>query len=127
MGKGVHIPSGYGKQQGFCPLNRDAEMGREGRDAGTFLKGQHTNCICSQLPWATAEGGQSRLEPCEESLGLLVALGRDMKGQLPGCLCSVMPPHCNSSLSWTEYLPSMRHQPYLLNSFLPHPVELLPS
>ena len=36
------------------------------------------------------EGGQSELETYEESLEL-VALGKELKGQLPGSLCSVIP------------------------------------
>ena len=36
------------------------------------------------------EGRQSRLEPREESLGLM-ALGKELKGQPPGFLCSVIP------------------------------------
>ena len=62
----MKITSGCEKQQGFCLPGRDAE---------SLLKGE--NFICSYLPRALAEGGQSGLEKLEESLGL-VSLGREL-------------------------------------------------
>ena len=52
-------------------------------DAESLLKGTTQNFVCSHLPWALAEGGQSGLEMLEENLGLVV-LGRELKEQLPG-------------------------------------------
>ena len=48
------------------------------------------NFICSHLPWAPTEEVQSGLETCEENL-VLVALGRELKGQPPGSLCAIIP------------------------------------
>ena len=48
------------------------------------------NLVCSHLPWDPAEGEQSGLETLEKTLGL-VALGRELKKQLPGSLCWVIP------------------------------------
>ena len=60
------------------------------RDTKSLLKGQHTKFYLQPLTRAPEEGQQSILEPHEKSLEL-VALGRELKGQLPGSLCSVIP------------------------------------
>lgn len=46
--------------------------------------------MCSHLPCALAERGQSGLELCEEN-PWLVALWIEFKGQLPGFLCKSFP------------------------------------
>ena len=80
-GKGTQITYGCEKQQGFCPSERDSWRNRDP------LKGPtQKNSICSHLPWAPAQGGQSGLETQEESLEL-VALGRYLREQPPGSLC----------------------------------------
>ena len=56
-----------------------------GGDAESLLTNTQ-NSICSHLPWALAEGGLSGLEMCEDNLWL-VALGKELKEQLPGSLC----------------------------------------
>ena len=55
-------------------------------DTESLLKGQCTKFSLQPLTLGSGEGGQSRLEMCEESLGL-VALERELKDQLPGSLC----------------------------------------
>ena len=45
----------------------------------------HKISFAATFPWAPAEGGQSRLEKLEESLGF-VALGRELREQVEGFL-----------------------------------------
>ena len=59
-------------------------QGEMAGDAETLLKVQHTK-FCLQPLTVGSNTGQSRLEMCE-SLGQ-VALGRELKEQLPGSLC----------------------------------------
>ena len=77
--KGTQKTSSCEKQQGFCPRERWLET----RRASYRAKAQ--NFVCSHIPWAPAEGEQSGLETLEKSLRL-VALGRELKEQLPRSL-----------------------------------------
>ena len=80
--KRTQITSSYEKQKGFYLPGWD-----DGRQREPPKGPMHKNLICSHLHWALAEGG---LEILEQSLWL-VALGRELKEQPPGSLCSVIP------------------------------------
>ena len=61
-------------------------QGEMAGDAESLLRAKAQNFVGRHLPWVLAEAGLSGLETLEESLGL-VALGRQLKEQLPGSLC----------------------------------------
>ena len=90
------------------------------------------NFTCSYLPWDPAVVRQSGLELCVESLRF-VALEKELKGQLLGSLCSVIPPsfsYCKSHLFQAEHFPPCSinleggNNPTYRNLLLTHPVEL---
>ena len=64
-------------------------LGDMGGDAESLLTNTQ-NSICSHLPCGPAEEWQSALKMWEESLEL-VALGREVKEQMPGSLYWVIP------------------------------------
>ena len=84
MAKQVEMPQGEKKI--FLPS----------ADSASFLLNSRANWLIDFVResigkiWAPTKGGQSRLEKLEESLEL-AAVGRQLKGQLPGSLCRDLP------------------------------------
>ena len=94
--KATQIPSSYEKQQHFCIPGKDGWRFREP------LKANTQNFICSHLPWALAEGGQSGLETREESLGLVALRSIGITARIPVQSHS---PYCRIHLSQAEHFP----------------------